>query len=62
MQKLVKFFLQLLIAWTILQSANLLIRYCETGLLDFTDLKNWKPWLLTFIVFAIFIYLRGKKR
>ena len=62
MHKLVKLFLQLLIAWGILQSVNLLIRHFETGVIDFTDLKNWKPWLLTFIVFAIFIYIRDKKR
>ncbi|MDD2382132.1 MAG: hypothetical protein WCY58_11060 [Mariniphaga sp.] len=62
MYKIVKLFYQLLIAWGILQSANLLIRYFETGLIDFTDLKNWKPWLLTFIVFALFIFIRDKKK
>jgi Na+/melibiose symporter-like transporter len=61
MHKLLKLFIQLLFTWIVFQIFNMMIIYYQTGLFDLTDLKEWKPWLLTFIVFAIIRYINDRK-
>lgn len=62
MKRPFKFYLTLVLAWLVFQTANIVIIYAEEGIVRFNDVKRWEPWLLTFILFTIIKYILDKRQ
>ena len=54
LRKYIKLSGQIILAWLIVQICNILLLYNEKSYLDFSDMKKWEPWVITFFIFLIY--------
>lgn len=54
LKKYFKLIGQIILAWLIVQICNILLLYNEKSYLDFSDLKKWEPWVITFFIFLVY--------
>ncbi len=51
----------IMVAWILLQFVNLIIRYHREGIIDFADMKDWKPFAAVAVVFLIYTFIKELK-
>ena len=50
----------LVLVWIIVQCANIFILYQEQNIVVLSQLKEWRPWAITFIVMILYTFVKDQ--